>query len=132
MSENRSRRLPSGFGPMAMLIALTVVTTTVGIYLVYSQYQVVRMGYVIDQDLFEYRREMEIRKRLQLSIASFKHPQTVPEFAKTHLNMRPPTLNQEFVIPKVKPRKRSAPLKVLQKEGQKPPDDTPPTPGGTP
>jgi hypothetical protein len=47
-----------------MVIVLTMLTTGIGIYLVYSQYQVVRMGYVIDKDLLEYRREMEIKKRL--------------------------------------------------------------------
>ncbi len=102
MSDERRIRLSHGFGRMLMVIILTFITTSVGLYLVYSQYQVVRMGYVIDQDLFEYRREMETRKRLQLSIASYKHPEMVPVFAKNHLNMRPPTLNEEFVIPHVK------------------------------
>ncbi len=98
-AERPGQRLSFGFGRMLMVIVLTVLTTSVGIYLVYSQYQVVRMGYVIDQDLFDYRREMETRKRLQLSIAGYKHPEMVPAFAKNHLDMRPPTLNEELVIP---------------------------------
>ena len=98
-TPQRRVRIPIGFGSLLMVIVLTMLTTGIGIYLVYSQYQVVRMGYVIDKDLLEYRREMEIKKRLQLSIASYKHPQAVPVFAQKHLQMKAPSHHDEFIIP---------------------------------
>jgi cell division protein FtsL len=92
-----------------MVIIFTVVTASMGVYLVYSQYQVIRLGYVIDQDLAEYRRQLETVKRLELSIASYKHPKAVTALAEQELDMRVPHYTEEFTVPdpakgKVRPR----------------------------
>lgn len=97
----RRRRggLTWGVGRFIALVAFTVVMTGAGIYQVYSHYQVVKLGYVLDQDLFDYRRRMERHKRLKLSIASYKHPTSVGVFAVDELGMRPPGPRDELTVP---------------------------------
>lgn len=98
--DKRQRlRLSFGFGPLFMVIFFTVVTAAMGSYLVHSQYEVIRMGYIIDQDLAEYRRQLETVKRLELSIASYKHPKSVTALAEQELDMRPPQYTEEFTVP---------------------------------
>lgn len=103
MKPTLARRSPLklgfGFGPLLMVITFTVVTASLGVYLVHSQYQVIRMGYIIDQDLAEYRRELETVKRLELSIASYKHPKAVTAMAEQELDMRVPHYTEEFMVP---------------------------------
>ena len=97
--KRRQLRLSFGFGPLFLVILFTVVTAAMGSYLVHSQYEVVRMGYIIDQDLAEYRRQLETVKRLELSIASYKHPKSVTALAEQELDMRAPKYTEEFTVP---------------------------------
>jgi cell division protein FtsL len=97
--KRRQLRLSFGFGPLLMVIIFTVVTAAMGSFLVHSQYEVVRMGYIIDQDLTEYRRQLETVKRLELSIASYKHPKSVTALAEQELDMRTPEYTEEFMVP---------------------------------
>lgn len=97
--RRRLPRLPLGFGRLLAILLFTVVTATLGLYQVYSQYQVVRLGYVLDQDLFEHRARREVAKRLELSISAYKHPSLVTSYATDQLEMHQPTNNDEFVVP---------------------------------
>ncbi len=98
-TRRRGARLRWGLGPFLGIGLFTVVTTTAGIYQVYSQYQVIRMAYVLDQDLFELRRATETHKRLNLSIASYKHPLAVQTLARDALDMHAPTVHEELIVP---------------------------------
>jgi len=99
--KRRKRRsgLSLGIGHLILVLGFTVATTGAGIYTVFSQYQVVKMGYAIDQELFEYRRALEANKRLRLSISSYKHPSAVQAFADEALDMRQPSNADELIVP---------------------------------
>lgn len=95
----RGGRLRLGLGALLTVLTFTVATTAVGIYTVHRQYEVVKMGYAIDQRLFEYRRALEANKRLRLSLGSYKHPTSVAAFADETLDMRQPTNTDELIVP---------------------------------
>ena len=61
------------------------------------------LGYLLEQDLFSYRRLQEVRKRLDLAAASHKHPATVTDYAADKLDMRDPSNRDQFVIPMGEP-----------------------------
>ena len=112
--KRRHLRLSFGFGPLFMVILFTLVTAAMGSYLVHSQYEVIRMGYIIDQDLTEYRRQLETVKRLELSIASYKHPKSVTALAEQELDMRVPEYTEEFTVPDPSNRQVKAQLPELE------------------
>lgn len=95
----RRARLSLGVAPFVATLVVMVMTVGAGIYQVYSQYQVIRMGYAIDDELFEVRRQTETEKRLRLSIATYKHPDVVQAFATEELEMKQPTPRDEFLVP---------------------------------
>ena len=97
--RRRRSRLSLGIGTLLLVLGFTVATTAAGIYTVFSQYQVVKMGYAIDQELFEFRRALEANKRLRLSISSYKHPSAVNAFADEALDMRQPSNADELIVP---------------------------------
>ena len=97
--RQRGVRLRWGVGRLLALVTFTVVMTSVGLYQVHRHYQLVQVGYAIDQDLFEYRRLRETRKRLELELSAFKAPGTVREFAEKSLHMRRPSAQDELRIP---------------------------------
>lgn len=99
--KRRRRRsgLRLGLGQLLLVLGFTVATTAAGVYTVYSQYQVVKLGYALDQQLFDYRRELEASKRLNLSISSYKHPSAVRAFADEALDMRQPSNADELIVP---------------------------------
>jgi len=100
MSHGTSpRRLTWGIGRLLAVLAFTVASSGTGLYLVHSNYQVVRAGYLLDQELFQYRRELEIKRRLQLELALRKDPQTVPERVQSELGMRRPGPADELLVP---------------------------------
>ncbi|MCA9515660.1 MAG: cell division protein FtsL [Myxococcales bacterium] len=92
-------RLRWGVGRLVALIGFTVVMTGLGIYQVRRQYDLVQLGYAIDRDLFEYRRELEVKKRLALSLAAYKDPMAVRAFAEDALGMKVPSPENELRIP---------------------------------
>ncbi len=95
----RGPRLSLGVGRFVALVCCTVVLTGLGLFQVNRQYEQIRLGYAIDEDLFEHRRLMEMQKRLRLSLASFNDPAAVKAFAEDELGMRSPGLNDEFFVP---------------------------------
>ena len=112
--KRRLLRLSFGFGPLFLVILFTIVTAAMGSYLVHSQYEVIRMGYIIDQDLTEYRRQLETVKRLELSIASYKHPKSVTALAEQELDMRAPKYTEEFTVPDTASREIKALMPELE------------------
>lgn len=98
-TRRQGPRLGLGLTRLILVLGFTVAITGLGIYAVYSQYQVVRLGYSLDQDLFEHRRELEAVKRLELTIASYKHPRAVSEFAEKDLKMRQTDNRDELIVP---------------------------------
>ncbi len=112
--RRRQLRLSFGFGPLFLVILFTLTTAAMGSYLVHSQYEVIRMGYIIDQDLTEYRRQLETVKRLELSIASYKHPKSVTALAEQELDMRVPEYTEEFTVPNPVERNINAKLPELE------------------
>jgi hypothetical protein len=103
--ERRRRRLTFGVGRLLAVLAFTVVASTAGLYLVYQNYQVVRAGYLLDQELFRYRRELEIGRRLELQLALVKGRGEVTEKLKKELDMRRPTPADELLVPSPDPEK---------------------------
>jgi len=103
MSARRPRRLRLryGVGRMVILVLVTVAMTGLGVYQVDRQYAVVAVGYALDRDVFEYRRQLEIRKRLELTLATYKDPIAVRAFAAEALEMREPGPEQDLHIPRV-------------------------------
>ena len=99
IAKRRRKGLRWGLGRFVALVIVTIALSAVGIYQVHENYRVVRMGYVLDQDLFEYRRQHERNKRLKLSIASLKHPASAQRYAREELGMHVPTAHDEFVVP---------------------------------
>lgn len=97
--SRRAPRLHLGMGQLAVVLVLTVVTASLGIYKVHQQYQVIRLGYLLDQDRFDLREELETYKRLRLSVASYEHPTTVTAMARKQLDMRPPRPTDELLVP---------------------------------
>jgi len=86
-------------GQLAIVLVFTVVTASLGIYKVHQQYEVIRLGYLLDQDRFDLREELETYKRLRLSVASYEHPTTVTTMARKQLDMRPPRPTDELLVP---------------------------------
>ncbi len=97
--SRRAPRLHLGMGQLAVVLVLTVVTASLGIYKVHQQYEVIRLGYLLDQDRFDLREELETYKRLRLSVASYEHPTTVNTMASKQLEMQPPRPTDELLVP---------------------------------
>ncbi len=125
--KRRQLRLSFGFGPLFLVILFTVVTAAMGSYLVHSQYEVIRMGYIIDQDLAEYRRQLETVKRLELSIASYKHPKSVTALAEQELDMRVPKYTEEFTVPDPSERAIKVQMPELEPSAVPPAQEDDPT-----
>lgn len=88
-----------GLGRFLFLVIFTVVFTALGLWQVNRQYDVIRTGYGIDKDLFEYRRMLEAEKRLTLLISAYKDPSALGSFAEDELGMRRPERDDELVVP---------------------------------
>ncbi|TNF35399.1 MAG: hypothetical protein EP329_06230 [Deltaproteobacteria bacterium] len=99
-TTRRAPRLRWGVGRLLVLIAFTVVMTGAGIYQVHKHYQLIKVGYALDQDLFEYRRLTEAKKRLQLQLSAYKDPIAVRAFAEDELGMKVPGPEDELHIPR--------------------------------
>ena len=100
MTPTRARIGQSwGVGRFFFLILFTVAFTALGIFQVRRQYDVISRGYVVDRELFEYRRELETQKRLSLLLAAYKDPNTLRDFAERELGMRPPERENELFVP---------------------------------
>lgn len=100
MSQPTRRvRLRWGLGRIVALVGFTVIMTALGIYQVRRQYDLIQLGYAIDRDLFDYRRELEIKKRLSLSLSSYKDPMAVRAFAEDALGMKVPSPEHELRVP---------------------------------
>lgn len=98
--HQRAPRLRWGVGRLLALIAFTVVMTGLGIYQVHKHYQLIRVGYSLDQDLFDYRRLTEAKKRLELALSAYKDPLAVRAFAEDELGMKVPGPEDELHIPR--------------------------------
>jgi len=96
----RRARLRWGVGRLFVLVVFTALMTSVGLYQVHEHYHLVQVGYALDQDLFEYRRLYETKKRLELSLSAYKDPATVRAFAEDELGMRAPSAQDELYIPR--------------------------------
>lgn len=88
-----------GLGRFLFLIAFTVGFSSLGIWQVRRQYDVIASGYAIDRDLFEYRRLLERQKRLNLLLSAYKDPTALRMFAEEDLGMSMPGREQELTIP---------------------------------
>jgi cell division protein FtsL len=88
-----------GLGRFGLLIAFTVVMTAIGVYQVRQQYEVVARGYKVDQELFEYRRQMETKKRLSLLLSAHMDPTTLHAVAVEELGMAHPDVDHERFVP---------------------------------
>lgn len=93
-------RLGWGLGRLLALVAFTVVMTGLGVYQVHRHYQLIRVGYDLDADLFENRRLREVHKRLELSLSAYKDPLAVRTLAEERLGMKAPGPLDELVIPR--------------------------------
>lgn len=108
-----------GLGRFIFLIVFTVAMTSLGIWQVRRQYEVVAQGYAIDRDLFEYRRLLERQKRLNLMLSAYKDPSALMVFAEEELGMRKAGREDALFIPD--PRESTPLTRTL-----------PPAPGDTP
>lgn len=108
-----------GLGRFIFLIVFTVAMTSLGIWQVRRQYDVVAQGYAIDRDLFEYRRLLERQKRLNLMLSAYKDPSALMVFAEEELGMRKAGREDALFIPD--PRESTPLTRTL-----------PPTPGDAP
>lgn len=88
-----------GLGRFIFLIVFTVAMTSLGIWQVRRQYDVVAQGYAIDRDLFEYRRLLERQKRLNLMLSAYKDPSALMVFAEEELGMRKAGREDALFIP---------------------------------
>jgi hypothetical protein len=88
-----------GLGRFIFLIVFTVAMTSLGIWQVRRQYEVVAQGYAIDRDLFEYRRLLERQKRLNLMLSAYKDPSALMVFAEEELGMRKAGREDALFIP---------------------------------
>lgn len=102
-AKRKGPRLQLGMGRLFSVLVFTVALTALGIYQVSAQHDVIRMGYLLDQELFTYRRLQEVRKRLDLAAASHKHPAAVTDYAADKLEMREPSNRDQFVVPVEEP-----------------------------
>lgn len=93
-------RLAWGLGRLLALVAFTAVMTGLGVYQVHRHYQLIRVGYDLDADLFEHRRLLEVQKRLELSLSAYKDPLAVRALAEERLGMKAPGPLDELVIPR--------------------------------
>ncbi|MFO0746471.1 MAG: cell division protein FtsL [Myxococcota bacterium] len=111
-----------GLGRFLFLVVFTVVFTGLGLWQVKRQYDVIKTGYSLDKDLFEYRRLLETEKRLSLLLAAYKDPTALQAFAEDDLGMRRPGRDDELVVPD--PRAMPTPTAP----GPVPTPDAPPEP----
>lgn len=88
-----------GLGRFGLLVGFTVVMTALGLYQVRSQYDVIAKGYQVDNSLFEYRRQMETRKRLSLLLSAHMDPATLHAVAIEELGMARPDVEHERYVP---------------------------------
>jgi hypothetical protein len=88
-----------GLGRFGLLVGFTVVMTALGLYQVRSQYEVIAKGYEVDHSLFEYRRQMETRKRLSLLLSAHMDPATLHAVAVEELGMARPDVDRERYVP---------------------------------
>jgi hypothetical protein len=88
-----------GLGRFGLLVAFTVVMTALGLYQVNRQYEVIARGYKVDQELFEYRRQMETKKRLTLLLSAHMDPTTLHAVAVEELGMAQPDVDHERFVP---------------------------------
>ena len=95
----RRHRLGWGLGRFIALVIFTIVMTVFGLYQVSSQYDVVRLGYALDDDLFAYRQALESQKRLRLTLSTYRDPTAVRAFAEDVLGMKLPDHRDELVVP---------------------------------
>lgn len=88
-----------GLGRFLFLIAFTIGFSSLGIWQVRRQYDVIASGYAVDRDLFEYRRLLERHKRLSLLLSAYKDPTALRIFAEEDLGMSAPGRERELFIP---------------------------------
>ena len=99
MSKRRRIGQSWGLGRLFMLVGFTVIFTGLALWQVRRKYDVIAAGYAIDRDLFEYRRSLEIQKRLGLLLAAYKDPSSLRVFAEEELGMQLPGRERELVVP---------------------------------
>jgi len=90
-----------GLGRFIFLITFTVAFSGLGIYQVNRQYDVIKQGYRVDRELFDYRRELETQKRLSLLLSSHRDPTTLRAIALEELGMSLPERERELFVPTV-------------------------------
>lgn len=97
----RRRRIGQswGLGRFFLLVGFTVIFTGLALWQVRRKYDVIAAGYAIDRDLFEYRRSLEVQKRLALLLAAYKDPTSLKVFAEEELGMQMPGRERELVVP---------------------------------
>ncbi len=81
------------------LVLVMLAVTLAGLYQVHQRYELIRLGYQLDEDRFEHRRLLETHKRLRLSLATWKDPTTVRALATDQLGMHRAEAYDEFVVP---------------------------------
>lgn len=108
LKRRRRRAVRVGWrvGRFAALALVMLAVTATGLYQVHQRYELVRLGYQLDEDRFEHRRLLETNKRLRLSLATWKDPTTVRAMAEDQLGMRQAEAYDEFVVPGAGPADR--------------------------
>jgi cell division protein FtsL len=104
-TRRRGARLRIGWklGRFIGLVLVMVGVAAAGIYQVHARYELVRLGYALDNERFEHRRLLETHKRLRLSLASYQDPEAVRVMAEERLGMRVAGQEDELVVPDDRP-----------------------------
>ncbi|MGM0576595.1 MAG: hypothetical protein ACQEXJ_12770 [Myxococcota bacterium] len=112
MSRRRVPRLGWRGGRFLAAVFVMAALTAAGIYQVHQRYQVVRLGYALDDARFDHQRLLEQRKRLRLALSTYKDPVAVRELAREHLDMKEAEPRDELIVPEPD-HVRAVPLKRL-------------------